>query len=117
MATESEIRNVRELLGPDAGDNGYDDTRIGEDLDAGMTGNAIAFAWWSFRAANTVNLTSVSESGSSRQLREIHQNAVGMRDYFGKLKLAEEAVEVIVDEDPTRGAGIRTFPIRRIART
>jgi hypothetical protein len=116
VATETEIRIVKELLGADAADSGWDDNRIGEDLDSGMTANQVALAWWSYRSAKTVNLTSVSESGSSRQLREIHQNAVAMRDYFKKLVDADAAEAEEPETDATRGPGIRTFPIRRIAR-
>ena len=114
MATEAEIRRVQELLGPDAGPGGWTEERIGEDLDAGLSPNKIALAWWTYRVVNTTNLVSVSESGSARSLQDIYEHAVKNRDYFAGLVAAEEEEE----EPPVTGygRGIRTFPIRRIAR-
>lgn len=114
MADEADVKAVMELLGNAAGAGGWTEERVGEDLDNGMTPNQIALAWWSYRAANTVNLVSVSESGSSRSLQDIWNHAIAMRDYFRKL-VDGETEEEIPPVDPY-GVGIRTFPIRRIAR-
>lgn len=113
MATEVEIRVVREMLGPDAAAGGWDSTRIGADLDAGMHRYAIAEAWWRYRAAHTANLTSMSESGSSRQLREIHQNAVALADKYAALLAEATAPPGGVTVAPRF---LRTHPIRRIER-
>lgn len=114
MATEAEIRVVREKLGPDAAQGGWTDTRIDEDLTLGKTPNEIALAWWEYRASNTAHLVDVNESGSSRTLSRIHSNAVAMAERYKSLVDAEN--EITDPALPTRGPGIRTFPIRRIAR-
>lgn len=114
MATADAIRDVSEMLGSAAAAAGWDDTRIGADLDAGKTPNKIALQWWIYQSAKTANLTQVSESGSSRTLSDIWEHAIKMRDYFQGLVDKEDNPPVI---DPTGyGLGIKTFPIRRIAR-
>lgn len=118
MAEESEIQAVKDLLPTDAGTSGWDSTRIGDDLDAGKTKNDIALAFWGNRAANTFTLTSVSESGSSRTLADIHRNAVAMQKYYQDLVDKENLVtDPVVPDTPLRGPGIYTHPIRRIERT
>lgn len=116
MATELEIRTVREKLGPDAANNGWTDVRITEDLALNFTPNQIALTWWEFRAGSTTNLTSVSEAGSSRSLRDIHINAVAMADRYRKLVEADAAAVLAPPVAPNQtgyGRGIRTFPIRK----
>lgn len=119
MATEDAIREVTEMLGADAGSSGWTPERIGADLDAGKTPNKIALMWWGYRAANTTSLVNVSESGSSRSLGDIHAHAMSMWKMYQDL-VAKEEEEVAVVVPPTvttRGPGIYTHPIRRIART
>lgn len=112
MATAAQLREVRELLGPDASAGGWADDRVTSDLDSGLHKYQIAEAWWRYRAASTANLVSISESGSSRDLRTIHTNALALADLYAKLYAAATAVVdpgVVV---PTRG--IVVHPIRRI---
>jgi len=45
---------------------------------------ATAAQVWEMKAANYVELTTVSESGSSRSLGEVFTHAVKMADYFKK---------------------------------
>lgn len=118
MAEERDIQEVKDLLPVDSGASGWDSARISSDLDAGLTKNRIALQFWSNRAANTFTLTSVSESGSSRTLTDIHRNAVAMQKLYQDLVNKEDEV---VDPGepggtPTRGPGIYTHPIRRMAR-
>lgn len=117
MATEREVQEVKDLLPKDATASGWDDTRINGDLDEGLSKNKIALQFWSNRAANTFTLTAVSESGSSRTLSDIHRNAVSMRDSYQKLVDKEEEQETpVVPTNPSRGPGIYTHAIRRVAR-
>lgn len=112
MATVGE---VVEMLGPDAAAGGWGTARIQADLDAEKTPNQIALAWWTYRTANTVNLVSISESGSSRSLSEIHANALAMRSLYQRLVDADVAAATAIVDDGY-GRGIRTFSIRRTAR-
>lgn len=116
MAEAADIQKVKEKLGPNATDIGYNETRIGEDLDLGMTPNQIALAFWESSAARTAHLVDVSESGSSRALSGVHRNATAMAERYQKLVNFDDKDDGIEDPKPTRGPGIRTFPIRRIAR-
>lgn len=116
MATTTAIRGVREMLGPDAAEAGWTDARISSDLDAKLSPNTIAYQWWRHRSATTYKLTQVSESGSSRTLAQIHDHAVAMRNYYQGL-VDKENDPTPPDDNPKRGPGIRTFAIRRIARS
>ncbi len=112
MATDAQVQAVRELLGPDASAGGWTDDRIKVDIDAGLHKYAIAEAWWRYRAASTANLVSISESGSTRDLRQIHTNAVSLADQYARLLAAATAVVEPTPETATRG--ITVHPIRRI---
>lgn len=116
MAEEAQIKIAQEKLGPDAAAGGWTELRVGEDLDLGLTPNQIALAWWEHRAASTATYTDVQESGSSRALSTIHKQAVAMADRYQKLVNLEDPTDNVDDPPLTRGPGIRTFPIRRIAR-
>lgn len=115
MAEASEIRKTKEKLGPTAAEDGWTDTRIEEDLDLDMTPNQIALAFWEYRMGKTSHLVSVSESGSSRSLETVFQNAKSMVDRYQRLVNQENTTDNVEDPPPTRGPGIRTFPIRRAA--
>lgn len=82
MATEIEIRSVRENLPAEAATSGWDDVRIGGDLDAGISLNKIVQSWWAYRVSSTASFVDISESGSSRSLGSIHRNAVDMLKYW-----------------------------------
>ena len=116
MATDAEIRTVKEKLGPDAVERGYTDTRISEDIDLGLSPNQIALNFWEASAAATSRLVDVSESGSSRALSGVHRNATAMAERYQKLIQLADKTDGVEDPRPTRGPGIRTFPIRRTAR-
>lgn len=60
---------------------------------------------WTRRAAETANLVSTSESGSSRSLDQVHKNALSMAKYYGDLVVAGEPV--------VSGKVARTRPVVR----
>jgi len=96
-----------EMLGPDAPANGWDEIRVGQDLDNGLTINAIALAWWRARMAQTANMMDVSEAGSSRSLGQAWQHAQAMVNYYQAEVLRETPV------DNPRGT-LRSYPMRRV---
>lgn len=94
MADQALIDEVKELLPADAAGQGWDDARIGNDLDAGKTKAAILAHYWDYRASYTATLVSVSESGSSRDLSTIHKNAVALAKYWHDMVAAETQAPV-----------------------
>lgn len=109
MATDQQIGAVQRLLGPDANsDNGWDRTAIADMLDAGKSNDEIAYEWWTQRSADTADYVNVSESGSSRNLSTIHNNAVALAKMYG------DRVDNSGGGGVTAGGGIRSFPMRRV---
>ena len=85
MADQSEIQMVLQVLSSDAEvTEGYDEEGINAKLDAGSTLASIASSFWRSKAAETSDLISVSESGSTRDLGAIHKNAIAMMEYWDK---------------------------------
>jgi len=107
MADAIAVTQAMEMLGPDAPANGWDEIRVGQDLDNGLTINAIALAWWRARMAQTANMMDVSEAGSSRSLGQAWQHAQAMVNYYQAEVLRETPV------DNPRGT-LRSYPMRRV---
>lgn len=108
MATVEEIQAVLDMLGDDPASNGYDDARINELLDAGITDNAIAATYWEKRYASTAELIDISESGSSRGLSAVTKNAKDLAAlYRGRADLEETP-------PPAARAGIKSHRMTRV---
>lgn len=107
MADATLVQQTIEILGPDASANGWDDVRVGKDLDNGLTQNAIALAWWRARMAQTANLMDTSESGSSRSMSQAWTHAQAMVTYY----TAQVQQEAPVDNP--KGT-LRSYPMRRV---
>lgn len=107
MADPVQVQQTLELLGPNAPANGWDATRVGVDLDNGLTANAIALAWWKARVAMLADMVDTSEAGSSRSLNQAWTNAQAMVTYYqGQVN----------NETPIVNARtpLRSYPMRRI---
>lgn len=107
MADAAAVTRVIQLLGPDAAANGWDDIRVGLDLDNGLTPNAIALDWWRARMAQTANLMDTSEAGSQRSLSQAWQHARDMVTYYQAEVLRETPVDL------PRGT-LRSYKMRRV---
>lgn len=105
MATSDEIQDVKDMLGPDAAAEGWDDARIDSELDAGRRPNLIARDFWENRMAKTSTLANVSESGSSRQLSQLFTNAQSLAAYYRGAAAAD---------DPKNQPSATCRPIRRV---
>lgn len=110
MASDADVQAVREMLGPDASAAGWTDVRIAADLDSGLHRYQVATNWWRYRASTTVNLVSVSESGSTRDLRSIHTNALALASMYDKL-YSDYIASLVVVTPVVKG--IVVHPIRR----
>jgi hypothetical protein len=81
MADQEDIDEVKDMLGPNAEAEGWDDNKIGDLLDEGQRPHQIAKSYWETRMAKTAHLADVAESGSSRKLSQISTNAVALAAY------------------------------------
>lgn len=106
MAEQEEIDKLQMLVG----DEFFDNDKFSAVLDM-FNGsiNRSASAVWQIRAGKYHSLVNVSESSSSRNLGDLHKNALAMADYYTKLAVAEE----VVDEPETEKGRSGT---RRIVR-
>lgn len=85
MASEDQIRDVRERVAEPDDSNGWSDERLGRVIDDSTTLNAAAARVWSEKAAVFAELVDVSESGSSRKLSDLRKNALEMSTHYGSL--------------------------------
>ncbi len=84
MATAEEIAAFRLLINESEDKLPYDDTTLSARLDAALSPQGRAAEVWREKAAAYADLVSVSESGSSRQLSDLHKNALAMADALTK---------------------------------
>lgn len=90
MADAAKISMVQDLLPPESG---WDDTKVGTYLDAGLTVYGVMTQFWEAKTAQTANMIDISESGSSRSLSQIHQNAKAQAEYWRDKAATEKADE------------------------
>jgi Cdc6-like AAA superfamily ATPase len=102
MATSDQIAELR-LFVAELDDTNYTDEQLGTIIDASISIKAAAATIWTQKAAKYASLVNVAESGSSRSLSDLHQNALRMAKQLG----------ADVQEDTAEETGIR---IRRIVR-
>ena len=98
MAEETVVEQVRDLLpvGAKVGDSAWGMERITVLLDQGQSVNQILARFWNSKAAETATMIDISESGSSRSLSTVHENAVRMARYWDdRVKADEDAASVV----------------------
>jgi hypothetical protein len=105
MASPDDIDEVRFMLGPNAEAEGWTDEKIGDMLDAGSSPAQIAQQYWESQMASTATLVDVSESGSSRRMSQVSQNAANLANYWG---------HVAAQETTTAQQGAVSREIRRV---
>jgi hypothetical protein len=107
MATPEEIQAVLDDLPENASEYGWDEQRIGDELDDGVTGDALFLKFWRKVSTATADLVDMSESGSSRSLSQVHKQAKDMAKMF------QDRIDH--EEQPTPvTSGIRSRAIRRV---
>jgi len=85
MATAVEVSELRGLIAEPDESNGWTDEKLSSLIDAGDTLNTVAASIWTTKAATFATLVNVSESGSSRNLSDLHKQALSMSQHFGSL--------------------------------
>lgn len=105
MATAAQISEVRDYVGEPAGSTTWTDVAIGAYIDRGPTPLHAAAAIWGAKAAAYADQVNVSESGSSRSLGSLIDNALRMASYY------EQRATVAQNSPPAtlRGPVIRSI--------
>jgi len=98
MATNDQIAEVREYIAEPGIDTGWTDERIGMYIDREEDLYLAASAIWLSKAAKYASLVNVSESGSSRSLGSLIENAKTMAALF-RTKSTDTTGPVVTDGD------------------
>lgn len=106
MATTEEIAYVRNLIDEADDTNGWDDVKIGEYIDNAESPRLAAADIWATKATKYSKMVDISESGSSRKMSGLLDNAL-------KLSKSLREGEVAGDTDPDAVARPRTRAIVR----
>lgn len=80
MATAADVQAVRYNVNEPTPDT-FSDVYIGDLVDAGSVASASAVIW-KRKAATYAELVTVSEAGASRQMSDLHKNALTMAKTF-----------------------------------
>lgn len=99
MASEADIEAVKDLM--PGSDEDWDDQKIGIYLDAGRSIAKVMQLFWESRASKLHTMIDISESGSSRSLSRLYDNAMKLAEYWDAkvAKEEEKAEEEEKDED------------------
>jgi hypothetical protein len=95
MATPDQVTQVRRLAAYDATDP-YDDSQLSALIDS-MGLYMLVSMLWGEKAAGYVSMVNISESGSSRNMGDLHKNALAMSQYYKKLADDEAAAQAPED--------------------
>ena len=104
MATETEIRSLRRAANVDLEDETYTSAILGGMIDDLGSIEAAAAAIWKEKAAASAELVDTTESGSSRRLSQIHDQAKAMASFW----------ETAADGGTSSGHGSFTVGIARV---
>lgn len=106
MATAEQIAGLRLLIAEAADELPYSDQVLEERIDGAATLQGLAAEIWTEKAARYAELVSVSESGSSRQLSDLHDNALTMAKHFTSID----------PQTPGTGSAVRGTRMSRLTR-
>lgn len=81
MATQADINTLRRITN-ELDDTFYTDLTLADYLDANGSVDAAAAVIWQEKAARASNLVNVSESGSSRSMQQVYQNALDQAKFY-----------------------------------
>lgn len=85
MATLSEVKESLPI-----GLSDWDDDKIEGMISEGLSIARILNRAWLAKASQTSEMVDISESGSSRSMSSIHQNALRMAEYWGSIADKED---------------------------
>lgn len=102
MATAAEIAYVRELIGEPDGSNGWTDTKIGTFIDESASTRLAASDIWGVKASKYSKMVDISESGSSRKMSGLLDNALKLQKALREGDAAGELPDDLVNRPRTR---------------
>jgi hypothetical protein len=103
MATTEEIAAVREMIGEPDDTNGWTDEKIGDFIDAAKSTRLAAADIWSSKASKYSTMVDISESGSSRKMSGLLDNALKLAKAFREGETAEDTdVDPLANRPRTR---------------
>jgi len=100
MATPQEVEELRRITGYDAVDP-YDDPQLSALIDASSV-YRVAARLWNEKAAEYSGYVHIQESGSSRNMGDLHKNALAMAKYYLGLAKEDEAPADVTGHARTR---------------
>lgn len=108
MADEADIALVKQNIPGDATEDGWDETHIGTLLDSGLSVTKTTLAFWAGRVAKYSTLVDVSESGSSRQLSRLFDQAKQTYDMWAERSKVED------NPPPPTRSQVRFHKLKRV---
>lgn len=109
MADAGDVANVQDLLPDTADADGWTSEKISVYLDADRSVYEVLQTYWESKVAKLYAMIDVSESGSSRSLSQIVQNAKAQAEYWRDRVAAEDA-----EEDKDANSHIAFHKITRV---
>ena len=92
MATADQILEVRDYIAEPGIENGWTDDKIGQYIDKENDLYLAASSIWSAKAARYATLVNVAESGSSRSMGSLIDNAIKMAALYRQKSTASTPV-------------------------
>jgi len=85
MATQADIQRLRRLVGESTEAEPWTDLVLSAIIDDTADLNTAALEVWEAKAAEAASMVDVTESGSSRRMSQLHQQALTMVAHFRTL--------------------------------
>jgi hypothetical protein len=95
MATSEEIAQLRRMIGEPLTDAPWEDASIAALIDNASSMNAAARQAWEQKAATYAGMVDTSESGSSRRLSQLQEQALRMVNYYRLLVEGESTTDLV----------------------
>lgn len=85
MATEADIARLRLMVGEPDDTEPWTDSVLSELIDGAIDLNTAAMEVWEAKAASTASMVDTTESGSTRRMSQLNDQALKMLAYYRKL--------------------------------
>lgn len=99
MAELVDIASVQDLLPAEAAEEGWNEEKITTYLDGGKTVYQVVLQYWESITGRLYTMIDVSESGSSRSLSRLYDNAKAQAEYWRDRIKAEKDEEIQEEND------------------
>lgn len=101
MAEAVDIASVQDLMPGD--DDSWNDQKVEQYLDSGKTIPEVMQLFWESRASKLYTMIDISESGSSRSMSRLYDNAAKQAEYWGsRVERDKEEAEKEAEKEDRR---------------